>query len=207
MNGTGIIYMDDPNQITQALFYTPKQPMIEYLTQSVQNYVDAVGVAAPKFAAAIKERFRDITSSAAVQYAKTIKNRINSLWDTDTIKFLKDTGHIQQAPNCMKRYVMAHPGLRSRYDIDGISAYDNTYIDEYPKVKGTAHYDYRRVVDGIIMQDNEGNVGYRVFVEHVETIDLLDLAQKCSILATWDIIDDCLEKNDRDPTSPWNGKL
>ena len=208
MSGSGIVYMNDPNNITESLFFSPSQQMQDYITTSVQQYVAAVKTTAPDIAAAVQTRFNEIRSSAAVQYVKNIKHRLASLWQTDSIRFLSTIDHIQQAPDSMLKFVMAQPDLRRLYQNNGLSAYDNRYVDEYPDTIANTHYDYRRVTDGVIMQKPDGTIGYSNYYEHVKEGDILNIVQQTSILATWDILEYGLENEDpRDPTSVWNGLL
>lgn len=203
-----ILYMDDPNKITSALFFSPSQQMMNYVTNSVQNYVGAVKGVIPEFASHIQKRYDEIMSSSSIQYIKNLKNRLNSLWETDCIRFLPTIEKIQQAPPSMYRYILAQPDLRRLYQNNGLSAYDNKYVDNYPNTINKTHFDYRRVTEGMIM-DIDGEVGYTHYYENVADYDILDIIQKTSILGTWDIIQHNLENDEEnyDPTSVWNATL
>ena len=209
MTGTGIVYMDNPDNVAESLFHSPSQNMQTYIGNSVRSYVNAVQNTAPEFAASVMNRYQQICSSSAVQYVKNVRNRLNSLWQTDCIRYLSNIDKIQQAPQSMYRYVMAQPYIQELHQNGGVSAFDNKYVDAHPGVGvGGTHYDYRRVTDGVIMQ-KDGFVGYTNYYEAgVPGEDILSVVQKNSILATWDVIQNSINSGDtRDPTSPWNGTL
>ena len=208
MAGAGVIYMDNPDSAGAALFHMPSAEMQSYIGQSMQGYLAAVQSVAPDFANNIKKRYAEIVNSTAVQYAKNIKNRVNSLWQTDSIRFLPNIDKVQQAPDIMRKYIMAMPELRDRWQNSGLSGYDKKYVDEFPNTIGKTHYDYRRVTEGVIRKVDD-TVECSIYYEKLlNSGDILDSVQKAVILASWDIIDNSLESDDnRDPTSVWNATL
>ena len=184
--------------------------MRNYIADSVNQYVHNVQTVMPEFARRIQDKYEEIKSSAIVNSIKNIKYKLNSIWETDTIRYIPDIIGCQQAPNTMRRWIMAEPDLRSRYQNDGLSAWDKQYIDKHPEQGiGKAHYDYRRVTDGVVLADEEGNTYHSNYLEHYEnSSDVLNILQKNAILATWRTIREAIDSEDnRDPTGLYNETL
>jgi len=207
-NGANIIYSDDDNTITSALFGKPLQATQDYISKSVQNYVTALGGTTNVIAAQVQQKFDDIRSSVVIQTVSNIRNRLNSIWQTDSIRPLTNITEIQMAPPTMQRWVMAQPDLRARYNSNSISAYDKNYVDSHPGGVGPRHYDYRRVTDGIYMVADGESTCTNYFEQIDDEVDTLSLIEKRAIMFTWGIINDTLELGANvDPTSQWNGLL
>ncbi len=205
MGKASVFYVDDLRDATRLFSNNPTQEMQEYFHNSVQSYVRAAKDISPTFTKLISDRYNQLTNSQTIQHLKNLKNRIASLWEPNSIRSLLTINDIQQAPDIMKRWVMAEPNLREMYQLGGISAYDNSYVDKYPNTLEKQHYDYRRVTDGVSMMIDD-HAEYTIYQEYVEDDDILSIAQKCSILSTWDIIQSHLASDDMsDPTSVWNG--
>jgi hypothetical protein len=152
------------------------------------------------------DRYKDFTNSNAIRYAEALKFKIGTLWEEDLIRPLGSIGKIQQAPSVMQKYIMAMPRLRELHQNGGLSAYQDSYVDNYPGTIGNSHYDYRRVTDTIIMKTKEGNYESTQHLEtNVPIVDILTMVQRASIFATWNTIETHLDSDDnRDPTSSWN---
>jgi len=207
MSPPGVFYTDTPDMSASSLFYGPDSHMRNYLSNSINQYVNVVKSTVPEFASSIVEKFNNLSNSSTLQYMSNLKNRIQSLWQTDCVRHLGNMNSLQQAPNVMRKYIMAMPELRSRYQNNALSGYDKKYVDEYPNTIGNSHYDYRRVTEGIIMQKGD-YVGYTIFYENVKEEDILTIVQKNNIHSTWDTINHYLEIGDNsDPTSVWGGTL
>lgn len=204
-----ITYVDDINIGSSAIYHAPSPTMREHLTNSVNNYLTTIGAACPDISNMVKQKYDAVANSSTIQYLNNLKNRINSSWNTNTIKYLKDINDIQQAPDVMKRWVMAQPDIRQRYNTGNINGYDKTYTNIHPGGAGNKHYDYRRVTDGVVMSDSVSDgVTYSHYYEHVHKCDILNIVEKSNILSTWDIISNHFENNGlEDPTSVWNEML
>jgi hypothetical protein len=104
----------------------------------------------------------------------------------------------------MVRWVMAAPRIRSSFNRDGCAAYDGTYVDVMPGGVGPTHYDYRRVMTGIV----EGSTYTNYYEQLLSKDDLLNIFEKASIQATWNSINQMLDDSNSDPTDPWgNGTI
>lgn len=201
MNGTGIMYFDgDDSNAVESLFGKPMQATQDYIAQSVQQYVHNIGQTASNIATNVMSRFQDISSSINLQRVANMRSRLNSVWQSNSIRRLPDLGSIQEAPVVMQRWIMAAPRLRSSYNRDGCSGYDGKYIDNRPGGVAETHYDYRRVMNGIV--EDKSYTNYHEVL--LDRDDILNIMEKAAIKATWDVINGIVEETNMDPTSPYN---
>jgi phage tail protein X len=61
----------------------------------------------------------------------------------------------------MQRYIMTEPTIRELYHAQGCDGYSNTYIDRQPGVVGHNHYEYKQVMNGmVVFNDSEQVINY-----------------------------------------------
>ena len=96
--------------------------------------------------------------------------------------------------------------LRLMYHQQRCEGYTDTYVDMHPGDVGEQHYDYRRVVDGMVMEQDDELVSVQYFDE-IKEGDELDIDDQVAILRTWDSVKAAIEENKEDPTSPFNASL
>lgn len=203
-DGTGIIYSDYYDDVgTRALFGKNHPATQEYIFNSLQNYCSNLGTQLQGFATDIMQRYHNFYDHSLQLKINSIKNTMNNVWQNDSIKRLKTLHEIQQAPQSMIPWIMAHPFLRASYMREGCSGYGEAYGNEHPIGVGEGHYDYRRVMNGVI--DKGKYVNYH---EKIQIQDLLNIFEKNNIRYTWKIIDGLIENGNSDPTDPWgNGTI
>ncbi len=202
MSGTGIIYMDSEHgEDTRALFGRTHPATAEWLSNSVSRYAQNLGGQATHFVDDIYSRFKEINSITITNRVENFRNRLNSLWQVDAIRPLTNINDIQQAPQSMHRWVMAHPQIRRSWNREGCSGFDGKYVDVRPGGAGVEHYDYRRVMHGVVVEEKYQNFHEPILDER----DLLTILEKNNILNTWRVIDGLLGEGNTDPTDPWSG--
>jgi hypothetical protein len=125
------------------------------------------------------------------------------------IRKVNSVNAIRSAPNVMRRWVMAEPTMRDRYNAGAVSGYDKDFENLYPGEKGgVSHYDYRRVMNGVAQIDEDGKGFTEWFHEVVPEEDILSITQQALILNSWDVIKASIKSgNNEDPTSMWGGTL
>lgn len=133
--------------------------------------------------------------------ARAIKERVNHFWQEDTIRPLERVEDIQNAPQTMKRWIVANPNVRRRIQEGVLDGYSETYVDEEPlDTKPERHIDYKRVTNG--RWEDDHYVQYwdeRLEDEQAE----LSFRDKLVIRSTWAISDVGLSER-RDVTSKWD---
>lgn len=99
---------------------------------------------------------------------------------------------IQNANLTMQRWVMSHPEVRQLYLDQNLDGYSETYKNVFGKGVGEQDYNYRRVMDGVV-QDNDNGWVIKHYIEDLMPGDKeLDHYEKVQILHTYDAIDHIL---------------
>lgn len=116
---------------------------------------------------------------------------------------LPDWEAMQQANLTMQRWVMAQPDVRDLYQSQDIDGYSDEYVDLDEGGIGESHYDYRRVMDGVITDGEEVDewVIKHYFEDLLPGDRELDHYEKELILNTWEAAKYMLETCDFDFTA------
>lgn len=211
MAKASVFYSDDSVTTMDALFGRSSAETDAYIAQSVNNFAQAMGNPNSASVQAVMNRYSAYTNAATQMRVANLRGQLDGVWERDAIRHLRTVDAVRRAPVAMQRWVMAMPDLREHYLDDGISAYNNTYIDNSPGGVGPLHYDYRRVMHGIVNQyyTEEGTATrYTNYLEPLITADdALSVIDKAAIIATWDTISEHLDESDSDPTSELNERL
>lgn len=99
---------------------------------------------------------------------------------------------LQNANLTMQRWVMSHPEIRQLYVDQNLDGYSETYKNVFGKGVGEDDYNYRRVMDSVV-QDTDNGFVIRHYIEDLLPGDKeLNHYEKVQILHTYDAIDHIL---------------
>lgn len=182
---------------------------LNYFRNQLQQVSTGLSDYARSFYHNTQELVDKFTNSEAL---RTVRNALKSaamLFNDDIIKSIYDMENLQTASFKMQRWIMANPSVREMYQDQKCDGYSDTYVDLYPKTIGDAHYDYRRVMNGVVVIDAEtGQDSYKIYYEDlVEGDRELSHDEKDSILTTWEIVEMFMKKGAQDPTSQYGASL
>lgn len=185
---------------------------LNYLENQFSGFSQTLTDAGKQFFSNARQMFEHFHGSEAVRIARAAIRKAGSLFQRDEIRSIWDLGQLQQAPLTMQRYIMANPVVRERFNQQTCDGYSETYKDWYPNTIGLDHYDYRRVMDGVVQELPEDDPdGDWVCREHIEDLVEGDRAltteEKADIFSTWDAVEALMEMGGEDPTSPFANKL
>lgn len=194
----GAVAFGEQNPININYFRNQLQHVANNLTDQAKNFYTISQQMAEKF-----------TNSDAV---KTIRNALKNaatLFQTDVIKTLYEIEDLETASLRMQRWIMSNPYVRKMYQDQKCDGYSDTYVDIYPTAIGENHYDYRRVMDGVVVVDEEtGEDSFKIYYEDLVEGDRdLLTHEKLDILTTWEIIEMFMKKGAQDPTSQYGASL
>ena len=198
----------DPNEFNY-LIYGEKDPgTLNYLENQFTKFSNVLSDAGHAFFSNAKSVYDSFNSSEALRLARAAVRKVGSLFRPDAIRSILELGDMQTAPLTMQRFIMAEPTVRQMYHEQRIDGYSDSYVDMDPGVTGENHYDYRRVMDGIVQTTDDGDEFVTWYIDDLRDGDrTLDITEKVDIMNTWDIVKDLLLNGDRDPTSVWGNKL
>ena len=178
---------------------------VQYL-QNANNFVnDKLTAAGQGFLAHIQQLQQQVYNSDLFRMVTAVSRKAANLWQSDTIRPLNTIGELQNAPNSMITWIMAAPAIREAYLRQELEGYGNRYVDFEPGLVRDLHSDYRRVMDGVVVETENGFKAEIYFEE--DDVKRLSLADQNDIIQTWGIAEFLLEHGRDDPTSEWNASL
>lgn len=93
---------------------------------------------------------------------------------------------LQNANPTMQRWVMSHPDIRSEYLKGNVEGYPESYVNVFGEEVGSQDYNYRRVMDGVI-QDTDDGFKVEYYIDELLPGDReLNHNEKVTVLNTWD---------------------
>lgn len=191
-----------------AAYGNPNASIYQFIDHHARQISSNLTSAAQTFFQTTKDVYRKVDMSEAMRLARAVTRRVKSLWQPDGIYPLTEIGEFQNANLAMQRWIMAEPTVRTLFHKQLCDGYSDSYVDIYPGVVGDAHYDYRRVMDGVIVPHEERGWDATTYMEDLIPDDVeLDLSEKVDIRASWEFIKTHFSKREDDPTSKYNSKL
>lgn len=181
---------------------------MNFFASSAQMATAMLSGANTRFAEMTSALIEKVQSSDAARVVKAALRAVGSMWDEDIIHELRTIGQIQHAGITMQRYIMANPMVRDLYHNQLCDGYSETYVDSSPGVIGEKHYDYRRVMNGIVVECEERGWYSETWLDDVHDNDReLELVEQIDILNTWERVEYHLKRKAEDPTSKWCNNL
>lgn len=194
-----------------AMVYGEQSPAnLTYFQQEVQNISNLgnaltdIGRAFYNNASELYERFN---GSAAMRLAKAASRAAVGLFTPDRIAYIQDIGGLQQAQYTMQRWIMANPVVRDLYQQQKCDGYSESYVDVHSGKLGEKHYDYRRVMNGVVVIEEDSWHSKTYCEELLDGDRDLMPEEQVEILSTWSILEGFIAAGNEDPTSPFNTPL
>lgn len=185
----------------------PHPGTVAFLSHQAEAASSALTNAGRAFFEGVKAVFKKVDYAAAAQLARVVGRRIRNMWTPDQIRVMKTIGEFQNSPLKIQRYLMAEPTTRALYNNQGCDGFSNSYVDMDPGTIRDSHYDYRRVMDGIVVVKDEGWEA-TTYGDVLRTgDDHLTLDEQVDILGCWEHLRAFVKARKEDPTDPRNGML
>lgn len=194
----------------RALAYdAPTNDMVLYLDEINQDYDRRLTTRAREHVNRLREEirprdFRDIKRTITASM-----RRLGRIWVKDMIQELESLGDLQHPQAKMREYIMSEPSVRKRFYNQRCEGYAEAYHDRFPGRIGDDDPVYRSVMDGILQEDEEGNVFYMDYDSDFEDemVQTLEVEEKNDILRTFDNVRAQMSRGVEDPTSQYNAQL
>lgn len=190
-------------------FGKPHPNTLQFLQNQAAVMTEVLSEAGKHWFSGIKDIYQSIDQSEALRFARAVGRRCRSMWEVDEIRVLSDIGQFQHAGVTMQRWVMAEPTIRALYHEQRCDGYSEQYHDYYPGLIGDSHYDYRRVMNGVVESDDPELdwKAVQYFEELLPEDSELLHDEQVEILDTWRMLKHHILHGKDDPTSVWNAEL
>lgn len=206
---------DGGSVMFDALAYGKPHPStMQFLANQFENMTSAMQNAGQQFFESARNMYEQFSGSHAMRVVRAAGRAVRAAWQLDEIRALQDIGEFQHAPLAMQRWIMAEPTTRQLYQQQRIDGYSETYFDHDPGTLGHDHYDYRRVMNGILVvdesdenPDNHGWTATTYFDELLPDEDELSHPEQLDILHAWDHLRAKIAAKGEDPTSRYNAEM
>lgn len=192
-----------------ALAFGSKPPELRsFFEERLQSINAGIGGYSEKFKARANEMFNSFHGDRVVQIAKAALNQVRGFFNPDEIVNLTTIEDLQVAQATMRRMIMANPVVRELYHKQRCDGYSDSYVDADPGKIGWDHYDYCRVMTGIVEVTDESWKFTSVAHDQRPGDSELDFHDQFSVVAqTWPSLEAIMAQAAKDPTSEWNNDL
>lgn len=165
-----------------------------YLMQQMQRVQPTFNEFSSRIYNALQNSY-NFVNDKMIQYG--ILNQLNQQGvqvQDDYFRELLSFQDLQQANLTMQRWVMSHPQVRQYYLDQNIDGYSDTYNNVFGKGVGEADYNYRRVMDGALVDNDDDTFTIKWYNEDLLEGDVpLNHYQQVRIRNTYDAIDHVLK--------------
>ena len=202
-------FYEGDRDIYNAQVYAPPHPgTIRFLQNAVENTSERLTNAGQEFMSLAKNAYDKFHGSDVMRKTRAAMNQISGAWQRNTISPLVTVEELQIAPPVMHRWLMAEPNIRSLYHKQMCDGYGDMYIDAEPGAIGESHQDYRSVMDGIIVETDDGGWTSTQYFDDIHEDDkVLASDEQFDILRSWAALATAVMSGGSDPTSRWNAEL
>lgn len=185
----------------------PSQNSIQQLQQQFQSSMSYLNEAQQSIVQNAQAAYRLMTQNESANLLRNLGTKIANVWSSG-IQQLYSIDELQTADTIMQRWVMAHPGVRAMYLDNRCEGYGDAYENVQGEAIGRGQYDYRQVMNGVMIAPEEGDAYTEFYHDSRSSNDIvLSVSEQVDILSTWGLIDRLLEEQDEDPTSPYGADL
>lgn len=202
-----VIRSDDPNVAFNTLLFPDQNHSNQlYIQEQLSNFSNTISDVGRKWLGGVTDLYNSINSSYAAQVARSAIKAATGMFNNRIVE-LNTIQDFQLAKPIMQRWVMANPTVRERYHQQTCVGYVDTYVDIEPGKIGEQHYDYRRVMTGVIQTKDNDEFSMHYFDELKEGDFDLSHSDKVTILKSWELAERFMKAYDQDPTCPLGGTL
>jgi hypothetical protein len=178
-----------------------------WLGERASTMRSTLSTAANQFFDQAKALYQMIDTSSAIQALRNLTAKTDHAWQSNTIHYLGTVPELQTAGPIMQRWLMAEPTIRKMY-LDGeVEGYAGSYVNHHGLNIGGLHYDFRRVMDGVVTHDENSYQHTQYYDDLPEGERELTLHEKADICRSWNTIVAAVETYEEDPTSPGGNLL
>lgn len=202
------VFEGNPDVFNALIYPEQTQTARRFIEDQFIKVSETLTETGRQFINGAKDLYDRIVNSPAMATARAIMNQTNIYFDPNLVMSIDNLEGLQQAKIGMQRWIMAQPDVRKAYHEQRIDGYADTYVDMHPNDIGENHYDYRRVMDGVVVENLDGSWMFAQYLDELYENDRsLNISEKSDILHAWDIAKLYIERSKEDPTSPFGSEM
>lgn len=219
------LVVGDREVMSQMLFGPPSIALQNYIQTTNNYFSNNLTTVGQELVQSANNMFARLETSEAAKIAKAALRAVNVYFQNDVISQMYTVSDLQEAPDCMLRWIMAHPTLQEYYHDNRIDGYGNRYQPQYAFNEGTVGWlnpDYVTVQQGWIepvietrtIKDESGeeieieetyDEFTWVLTDEDEPEELLDV-EAAIVRSAYELVDIAIQNN-QDPTSYYDSQI
>lgn len=189
-------------------FGVPARETFDYFDQMGASFNQNLSDTARNHFAEVEQFYKVITIDDAMNALQNLNSGLNNLALPNRIMPLRNLDELQHAPDAMLPWLMANPMARNLFDNNQIEGYGDRFIDLHGDLLGDTTVLYQAAVHGIRREMSDGEYQMEIFPEISSDKTMqIDMGEQLAVLNSWNTLEHHLEQQDRDPTSPFGGKM
>ena len=199
-----VIHGGSPLAFDMLLFGEQPASTQNYIQSQLSGFNQTMTDLGRQFMETSREIYDRLNDSNTIRMAKAAIRMAKGIFHPNTIHDMATVEDLRLAQPLMQRYIMAEPTLREKFRKQQVDGYSNTYVDIEPGLYGSAQYDYRQVMSGVVQdfvdesgEDSWKSVNY--FHELHPDDNELSITDKHTVLKVWDLVRMALDA-EVDPT-------
>ncbi|MND14826.1 hypothetical protein D3C81_193550 [compost metagenome] len=191
------------------LAYAPRAPeTLQFLQDQAAVFSQNLTATGRAFMQTATAKWDQYFGENAMRAARAAVRSVQTMWDADVIRTLTSIAQMQHAPQVMQRYIMADPFIRDMFLQQKLDGYSDTYVNKHGNAVGHAHYDYRRLMNGVVQEREDGAWEAWTFWEELEPGDVeLKFDEQFELIDSIGNIVRKIRQGKDDPTSRYNSSL
>lgn len=138
----------------------PSEKTMSFLRDQYESPTSSLARASEEFRKRVSDMYESNYGDEALAKIDRIRRQLGSMWNLDEIRELRTAEEFQCASPTLRRYLMANPTLRRLHRQGRIEGYGALYTDPDPHSEGKYHYDWRRVMSGMVEVNEDPKAEY-----------------------------------------------
>lgn len=201
------VIQGDSLEFNALVYPTQHHNTIQYIRNGLTNLPSTLTDQAKNLFQGAFNYFKDVNSSLSKQRALNAISSISNFHQENTIYLINNIESARQASLTMQRYLMAESSVRELYHNQQCDGYSDTYVDLEPNAIGADHYEWRRVMSGVVDYESEDKVTTMYWDEIRDGDRELGPFEQLLILDAWEFMRIAVSQMNEDPTNPLGGSL
>lgn len=170
-----------------------------YLQQQIASFGPVLNEFGNRMYTALNNTYNFVTDVATNMFAMSELTNQGLVENTNEICYYDSWEGLRYANPTMQRWIMANPSIRTPYLNNNAEGYGDEYNNYFGDDIGEEHYDYRRVMNGILVHGKDDVSRATSYVEDLLPWDReLTFWEQERVLSTWSTIDWIMENHEFD---------